>query len=303
MSNTLTESRIAYFFEAVRSGTIRAAADWLNVAPSAVSRQITLLEEELDAALIERHSRGVTPTEAGEYVIEYFREQRAHRDDLLSRLQELRGLRTGHVNVVLGEGFVSDMLSGPMQQFCRQYPNIKVNLDLGSTNDVVRRISEDEGEIGLVYNPPNEARIVSRASRQQPMMAIVGMQMARTINRKSLSVQELASYPLAAPHPTYGTRQMLQAVEFAERISLDPLVTTNSINIMKQFAKSELGIVVLPAFAVATELEAGELTAIPIEHPILENAEAHLVTRVGRKLSVAANKMLQMMSSQMTAFR
>ncbi|WP_321818190.1 MULTISPECIES: LysR family transcriptional regulator [unclassified Paraburkholderia] len=303
MSNTLTESRITYFFEAVRSGTIRAAADWLNVAPSAVSRQITLLEEELDAALIERHARGVTPTEAGEYVIEYFREQRAHRDDLLSRLQELRGLRTGHVNVVLGEGFVSDMLSGPMQQFCRQYPNIKVNLDLGSTNDVVRRISEDEGEIGLVYNPPNEARIVSRASRRQPMMAIVGMQMARTINRKSLSVQELASYPLAAPHPTYGTRQMLQAVEFAERISLDPLVTTNSINIMKQFAKSELGIVVLPAFAVATELEAGELTAIPIEHPILENAEAHLVTRVGRKLSVAANKMLQMMPSQMTAFR
>ncbi|WP_322059964.1 LysR family transcriptional regulator [Paraburkholderia sp. J63] len=303
MNNALTESRIAYFFEAVRSGTIRAAADWLNVAPSAVSRQISLLEEELDAALIERHSRGVTPTEAGEYVIEYFREQRAHRDDLLSRLQELRGLRTGHVNVVLGEGFVSDMLSGPMQQFCRQYPNIKVNLDLGSTNDVVRRISEDEGEIGLVYNPPNEARIVSRAARQQPMMAIVGMQMARTINRKSLSVQELASYPLAAPHPTYGTRQMLQAVEFAERISLDPLVTTNSINIMKQFAKSELGIVVLPAFAVATELEAGELTAIPIEHPILENAEAHLVTRVGRKLSVAANKMLQMMSSQMTAFR
>jgi DNA-binding transcriptional LysR family regulator len=96
---------------------------------------------------------------------------------------------------------------------------------------------------------------------------------------------------------------MLQAVEFAERISLDPLVTTNSINIMKQFAKSELGIVVLPAFAVAAELEAGELTAIPIEHPILENAEAHLVTRVGRKLSVAANKMLQMMASQMTAFR
>jgi DNA-binding transcriptional LysR family regulator len=303
MSNNLTENRIAYFFEAVRSGTIRAAADWLNVAPSAVSRQISLLEEELDAVLIERHARGVTPTEAGKYVIEYFREQRAHREDLLSRLQELRGLRTGHVNVVLGEGFVSDVLSGPMQQFCRQYPNIKVNLDLGSTNDVVRRISEDEGEIGLVYNPPNEARIVSRASRQQPMMAIVGMQMARTIGRKSLSVQELASYPLAAPHPTYGTRQMLQAVEFAERISLDPLVTTNSINIMKQFAKSELGIVVLPAFAVATELEAGELKAIPIEHPILENAEAHLVTRVGRKLSVAANKMLQMMSSQMTAFQ
>ncbi|GLU31557.1 LysR family transcriptional regulator [Trinickia caryophylli] len=303
MANSLTESRIAYFFEAVRCGTIRAAADWLDVAPSAVSRQITLLEEELNAPLIERHARGVTPTEAGQFVIQYFREQRAHREDLLSRLQALHGLRSGHVSVVLGEGFVSDMLSGPMQHFCKRYPNIKVNLDLGSTNDVMTRIAEDEGDIGLVYNPPNEPRIVSRAFRKQPMMAIVGIKMARAIKRKSLTVQDLASYPIAAPHATYGTRQMLQAVEFAEKVSLEPVVTTNSINIMKQFARSELGIVVLPAFAVASELKAGELKAIPVEHPIFQNAEAHLVTRVGRTLSVASNKMLQMMSLQLNAFR
>jgi len=80
-------------------------------------------------------------------------------------------------------------------------------------------------------------------------------------------------------------------------------VTTNSISILKQFAKSGLGLVMLPAFAVTTELEAGELHAIEIDHPIMLNAEAHLVTRVGRKLSVASNKMLQIMSSQMRAFR
>ena len=56
MADNLTESRIVYFFEAVRCGTIRAAADWLDVAPSAVSRQIGLLETELDATLIERHA-------------------------------------------------------------------------------------------------------------------------------------------------------------------------------------------------------------------------------------------------------
>src|ERR1700733_11040221 len=127
MADNLTESRIVYFFEAVRCGTIRAAADWLDVAPSAVSRQIGLLETELDAALLERHARGVRPTEAGQILIEYFREQLAHKDDLISRLQELRGLRTGTVGVVLGEGFVSDVLAGPMQHFCRLYPGIKIN--------------------------------------------------------------------------------------------------------------------------------------------------------------------------------
>lgn len=303
MVENLTESRIVYFFEAVRCGTIRAAADWLNVAPSAVSRQIGLLEGELGAVLIERHARGVKPTEAGQLVIEYFREQVAHKDDLLSRLQELRGLRTGHVNVVLGEGFVSDMLAGPMQTFCKQYPGIRVNLDLAGTNDVMRKVTEDEGEIGLVYNPPLDPKIVSRASKLQPMMEIVGPDFPRRGRDEAMTVEELASYPLAATHASYGTRQMLEAVEFAEKIRFDPVVTTNSITILKQFVKSGLGIVCLPAFAVSTEIDAGELFAIAIDHPILAKAEAHLVTRVGRKLSVASNKMLQLMHSQMRAFR
>lgn len=280
MVENLTESRIVYFFEAVRCGTIRAAADWLNVAPSAVSRQIGLLEGELGAVLIERHARGVKPTEAGQLVIEYFREQVAHKDDLLSRLQELRGLRTGHVNVVLGEGFVSDMLAGPMQTFCKQYPGIRVNLDLAGTNDVMRKVTEDEGEIGLVYNPPLDPKIVSRASKLQPMMAIVGPDFPRRGRDEAMTVEELASYPLAATHASYGTRQMLEAVEFAEKIRFDPVVTTNSITILKQFVKSGLGIVCLPAFAVSTEIDAGELFAIAIDHPILAKAEAHLVTRV-----------------------
>ncbi|RQV09254.1 LysR family transcriptional regulator [Burkholderia cenocepacia] len=302
MSDTLTDSRIVYFYEAVRCGTIRAAADWLDVAPSAVSRQIGLLEKELDATLVERHARGVTPTEAGRCVIEYFREQLAHRDDLISRLQELRGLKTGQVSLVLGEGFVSDLLAGPMQQFCRQFPGIRVNLDVGSTNDVIRKISNDEGEIGLVYNPPAEPKLVSRASKRQPMMAIVGPDFPRR-SHKVLTVQQLATYPLAATHPSYGTRQMMEAVEYAERVRLAPIITTNSFAILKEFVKSGLGISLMPAFAVTAELQARELFAIEIAHPILENAEAHMVTRVGRKLSVAANKMLQMMTGQMRAFR
>ncbi|MBR8403940.1 LysR family transcriptional regulator [Burkholderia cenocepacia] len=302
MSDTLTDSRIVYFYEAVRCGTIRAAADWLDVAPSAVSRQIGLLEKELDATLVERHARGVTPTEAGHCVIEYFREQLAHREDLISRLQELRGLKTGQVSLVLGEGFVSDLLAGPMQQFCRQFPGIHVNLDVGSTNDVIRKISNDEGEIGLVYNPPAEPKLVSRASKRQPMMAIVGPDFPRR-SHKVLTVQQLATYPLAATHPSYGTRQMMEAVEYAERVRLTPVVTTNSFAILKEFVKSGLGVAVMPAFAVTAELQARKLFAIDIAHPILENAEAHMVTRVGRKLSVAANKMLQMMTGQMRAFR
>ncbi len=177
-----------------------------------------------------------------------------------------------------------------------------MNLDLGGTNDVIRKIGEDEGEIGLVYNPPQEPKLVSSAIKRQPMMAIIGPKFPRK-GIRALSVHDLAKYPLAVTHASYGTRQMLQAVEYAEKLRLDPVVTTNSIAIVKQFVKSGLGITVLPAFAVTTEMEASELFAVDITHPILADAEAHLVTRAGRRLSVASNKMMQLMTAQMRAFR
>lgn len=303
MTEQLSDSRIAYFFEAVQRGTIRAAADWLDVAPSAVSRQISLLESELGVTLIERHARGITTTEAGNCVVEYFREQLAHRDDLLSRLQALRGLKTGKVSIALGEGFVTDVLAGPMTRFSTQYPGIKVQFDVGSTNDVVRKVSEDESDIGLLYNAPPEPKLVTRASMRQPMVALISKQLSRKLTGGRMSVHDLKAFPLASMYPSYGIRQMLQAVEYAEKIALEPVVTSNSFSVLKHFALSGLGVAVMPAFAAGAELKSGEIIAVEIEHPLLSNAQAALVSRTGRRLSAAASKMLQLMTAQMRAFR
>jgi len=73
--------------------------------------------------------------------------------------------------------------------------------------------------------------------------------------------------------------------------------------VLKQFVRSGLGVTVLPEFAVTAELESGELRAIPIDDPVLEAAEAHLITRTGRKLSVAANRLVSYCSSLMQAFQ
>ncbi|WP_316852233.1 LysR substrate-binding domain-containing protein, partial [Ralstonia thomasii] len=81
-----------------------------------------------------------------------------------------------------------------------------------------------------------------------------------------------------------------------EKIRLNPTITTNSIAILKLFAKSDLGYSLLPPFSIATELAAGELKAIPIDNIVLRSSEAQLVIRVGRQLSAAANRLLQHLS-------
>lgn len=67
------DRRIGYLCQVVSAGSIRAAADILDLDPSGFSRQISLLEEEVGSLLLERHNRGVKATEAGEILVEYHR--------------------------------------------------------------------------------------------------------------------------------------------------------------------------------------------------------------------------------------
>lgn len=303
MGETFNEARLIYLFESIQRGTMRAAADALNIAPSAVSRQIALLEEELAIALIERHTRGIKPTEAGKLLLQYFREQNSHKTDVLAELQELRGLRKGTIRIALGEGFVSDLMAGPVVKFGADYPDIAVVLDVGGTNEIIRRVSEDEADMGLLMNPPLDSKIVSRKFGRQPIHAIVGPGFPLLGKRGPFRINDFIGYPTALNHATFGLRQILQLAEQTEKIRLKANLTTNSFTILSQFVRLQMGVTFLPTFVVASELAAGQLFAIPVRHPVLENAEAHLITRTGRKLSTASNKMLQYMSSRLASMQ
>ena len=112
MSALLDHHRLHYLHEAIRRGSVRAAAEALDVNASVISRQIALLEQELGLTLVERLSRGIRATEAGALLVERFRHWQADQADTVAKLRELQGLKRGHVDIVLGEGFVSDLMSG-----------------------------------------------------------------------------------------------------------------------------------------------------------------------------------------------
>ena len=69
----LQEPAVRYFLEVVRAGSVKDAAQKLNVAPSAVSRQVARLEQELDTLLFDRHARGMVPNAAGELLAAHAR--------------------------------------------------------------------------------------------------------------------------------------------------------------------------------------------------------------------------------------
>lgn len=299
----LEDRRVRYLYEAVLTGSVRAAADKLDMNPSVVSRQIAQLEAELAITLLERHGRGVKATDAGQVLVDYYRQHSSNQQDVLAKLQDIRGLSQGHVDIVLGEGFVSDLMDQPLQAFWHQHPGLTVTLSLAGTNDVLRQVTEDMAHIGLVYNPPVTPGIRSRAAVRQPMCVVVAPRHAIAQAGRSPTLRQLAGYDVAVMHGSYGTRQIIELAEHVDKVRLKPKLTTNSISVIKHFVRADLGISLLPAFAVSQEVAAGELVAIPIEHPMLARVEAHIVTRLGRQLSPAANQLLLQLMGTMGAFR
>lgn len=303
MSEVLNFRRVRYLYEAVTRGSVRAAADSLDMNPSVVSRQISKLEEELAIPLLERHGRGVRPTEAGQVLMDYYRQQNAYQEDAITKVQELRGLARGHIDLVLGEGFVSDLMAEPMNDFWRRYPGVTVTMRIAGTNEVMRMVAEDEAHIGLVYNPPVTSGIRSRAAIRQPLCAITRPGHPLTRLPRQPLLRQVGAYPLALLLGSYGVRQVVELAEHMDRIRLVPTLTTDSISVIKHFIGADLGISLLPAFAVSREIAEGEMVAVPIDHALLGRAEAHIVTRLGRQLPVASNQFLLKLVSTMQAFR
>lgn len=303
MTKPLDFKRVRYLYEAVTQRSVRAAADSLDMNPSVVSRQIAKLEEELGLALIERHGRGVKPTEAGQALVDYYRQQSAVQDDVVTKLHELRGLGQGHIDLVLGEGFVSDLMAEPMQDFWRRHPGLTVTMHLAGTNEVMRMVAEDAAHIGLVYNPPVNSGIRSRAAIRQPMCVITPPGHPLTQLARQPLLRQVCAHPMALMHGSFGTRQVIEMAAQVERIRLTPKLTTDSISVLKHFVRSDLGVSLLPAFAVAQEVDAGQLVATAVDHRVLGSAEAHIVTRLGRQLSPASNQLLLQLMARMRAFR
>ncbi len=303
MNNVLDDHRLRYLYEAIRLGSVRAAADAMGVNPSVVSRQISQLEKDLDLRLIERLGRGVRATEAGALLVDRFRRWSAEREDTLAKLREIQGLQRGHLDIILGEGFVSDLMSGPLLAFWRRYPRLTMAFHVGGTDEVIRSVVDDRSHMGLVYHAPSDPRLRVNASIRQPICLIARPDHPLAQAGRPARLAEIARCSLGLMQSNYGVRQIVSLAEAADQVGLSPQLTTDSMYVLRAFAKADMGVTLLPAFAVESDLADGSLVAVPIDSPLLMAGEAQLVTRAGRELPAAASQLLRYLGARMRAFR
>lgn len=281
--------RVYYFHQAVKYGGIRNAADMMDIAPSAVSRQITLLENELKVSLLEKNLRGAIPTEAGKLVLQYFQQTLEQQEDLVASLSSLQGLDQGKLIITTGEGYLR-LLSKVIANFSAKHPNIEISVNVVGSNNVVRSIIENEAHIGIAFNPELDPNIRTHFEINHPMRLFISPKHPLNAANHPIQLSELKEYRLALSHISHGVQQIIQKATDNDHIQLKPNLICNYLHFLKSYAKDG-GIALLPQFMLYDDDQ--NITTKELAHPYLNQTQTKIMSRLGRQLSPASNKFLQ----------
>lgn len=289
-----------YFYEAATLGSMRLASDRIGVAVSSISRQIAQLEVELGIPLIERGRRTIRLTEAGRLTYEHHKEQMSRRETLYGNIQQLREVTAGHVDLVVGEGFLCRAFMRLIDDFQCRCEGVSVSIRALTTPDAARAVVDDEAHMGVIFTLPNEPRLRTRVSMAQPLMAVCAPDHPAA-QMPSLSLEQLSKYKLCLPPKSFRIRQILAAAETRQHHRLQPCLTTDSIHVMRALAKEGRTVSVLPHIAIVDDLRDETLVALPLTDVEVEEARIALVHRVGRQLEGVPGRMLTTLQGRFKA--
>lgn len=299
----MSDRALRYFLAVARAGSIRGAAGVLNVAASAVSRQVAELEAGCGMVLLERLPRGVALTEAGRIVAEHAQRQADDGALLAERLGRLRSVQTGTVRLCCGGGFLTDLVDNALAGFAQAHPGITYRVSLGGTDRILAAVAEGEADLGLAYNPPAHPDLRSMASAQQPLAALLRPDDPRARPDAAPGLSDFAETPCAVLPPDHGVRRLLGRVEADGGFRLRVRLETPSIELQRRFVLAGMGVTFLPGFAAATEVKAGQLLAVPLADALLAQATTHLLVRAGRRLPEAVEGLAARLATALEAFR
>lgn len=298
----INQRALAYLNEVIHHGSLRRAAQHLNVDPSAISRQIVTLEDELGVRLLERTSRGIRATEAGIMMAAHYRQQRANEQSVLSRLSDLQGLRQGQVRIAVGEGFIADLISQPLQSFIQLYPGIVLEVHMAGANEALGLVKEDAVDLALVYSPAEDETLEIHVDTRHPLDLIIPPHHRLADHPGAVPMSALRGESLALIHNSTGMGQLAVMVAQLEHVELHPKLRTNSVAVLTNFVKSGIGVAFMPELTVVDELERGSIRRLPLANHALRDARARIISHKGRELTVAGLACLDHLHRSMRFF-
>ena len=244
--------KLKIFYAVAEAGSFTRATINLNLSQSAISRQIQSLEEDLKVQLFERHARGLTLTENGEYVFKTAREVISKLKDVETSLSDQKNKPTGKLTITTVRSFGTHWLTPRIQEFMQLNPNIEVELIF---DDEELDLSTRQADIGIFMRRPKQLNYIQRklvdinyyiygSTKYLDKYGI-----PKTIN--DLNKHKFISFGKGAPSPVFNPDWALK-LGVKDNKKRKSVMKVNSVMGLLLAVESGVGLAALPEYLVSS---------------------------------------------------
>lgn len=263
----LDSRRLLYFYHVAKAGRFTAAEAILDVAQSAMSRQIQQLEADLGVQLLERTGHGVRLTAYGKIL---YRDAEAILQRMASTIDEIGEARhqpMGSISIAAPPSFMATYMADIILDFAEAWPGIRICAVEASTGGVYTLLANGEVDLAIVLQPANTARLVLDELATQPLYLIAAPDHP-VARQTAVTRAQLRELELVLPASLYGSRALLGQYFAAEEIPMRSQIEADSLPLILELLARRPLCSILPRITCARQLDEGSLVARPLD-PVL----------------------------------
>ena len=240
--------KLKIFHAVAESGNFTKATYILNLSQSAISRQIQSLEQELKTQLFERHARGLSLTENGEYLFKTAHEVISKLKDVESTLIDKKNKPSGKLTVTTVVSFGTTWLTPRIQEFMKLNPEIEIELIF---DDKELDLSTRQADIGIWMRRPKQLNYIQK-KLIDINYHIYGSpkyleQHGHLRNLSDLNKHKFISYGRGAPSPVFNPDWALK-LGIKNSKKRKPIMKVNSVYGLLLAVQSGVGLAALPDY-------------------------------------------------------
>lgn len=238
-----TLRQLQIFLALAEHKSVSRVAEALHISQPSVSIQLKNLTEVFGIQLYHVNGRNIALTEAGEATINSAREMFFALDKLQIELDDFKGAKSGllRLAVVSTAKYFLPILLG---QFCKRYPLIDVELNVGNRQQIINRFNQNKDDYYVFSQCPESDNLIAEPFLDNPLVVVAPANHELT-KKTSISLNNLSQYPFLLRELGSGTRRSIDRFCKQHKLSLKVKMTIESNEAIKHSVVADLGLAIL----------------------------------------------------------
>lgn len=255
--------RLRIFVFVARLGSFTRAAAVLHMTQPTISQQVAALESELGVHLIDRNTRKMRLTAAGEVLFSYGERLLRLADEALAAVRDEAGLAKQQLKLGVGHTLATYILPDVLSRYRTYHSSYRVRLVVGNTGELLSKLSSGEIDIALVGSPAEHPDVESKSFMRDHLVVIVSPQ-DEWADTESVTLQQIATRVLLTREPGSALYTTVSRL-FGE----DPLTSMETILLgeteaIKRSVELGLGVALIQKIAIQREVQQGTLRTVAL---------------------------------------